>query len=535
MQTGAETQVSSVGYGGNPASLSINIDLPNDGSTYSAQFDLPTGIGGGALDASFRDFKFLVSILPNNGSATFTCIDGFDPATQQYGTTGQFLGAFKDYSPYYRNYRAIISPVSLDQLSFSGPKYHELKSDDLTLTYSAPHWKTAGPGELLFPSAAINVQAGARNYSLAYTSGSKATLAGKFKLSTDAPTNLPYRVRATSPGGINIPATLLTSGPLGELNLAPTESTTAFPAAISKFYDKSAAATAFNLNWELSVNNGAWTKLITTYHQLYLTKGDPNLVITPPPGSFELPLPGNLETAFYLACHLSNGKTLDDDIVTSIYDEFTDRQVYGIHKITGDPAGVPLNYWGEVERPEFQKRAGHLLTSGMAVCRGWANFLKQVISIHGIAASTFDLSVTSGISSSYGANGADRIGPAVFLLKPVVIPAGGTDSTLANPPFFFSGGSRIIAPSQGTADHKKLEWSGHSITGYNSAISGMMYFDPSYGTARAIAGSGFTAEQQFTFGLAGYRGKKTGLINSVYDRYWRVDSTHSDLTFTLAP
>jgi hypothetical protein len=36
----------------------------------------------------------------------------------------------------------------------------------------------------------------------------------------------------------------------------------------------------------------------------------------------------------------------------------------------------------------------------------------------------------------------------------------------------------------------------------------MMYFDPSYGTARAIAGGGFTAEQQFTFRLAGYRGQK---------------------------
>jgi Bacterial TSP3 repeat len=532
MQTGVETELNTIGYSGNPASLSTNIELPNDGSTYSAQLDLPA-FGNGIFDAPFRDFKFLVGISPNPGSGTFTCIEGFDPATQQYGTAGQFLGVPKQYNPNYENYRAIISPVSLDQLSFSGPKYHELKSDDLTLTYSAPHWKTAGPGELLFPSAAINVQAGARNYSLAYTSGSKATVAGKFQLSTAAPTNLPYRVRATSPGGISIPATLLTSGLLGELILAPTESTTAFPAGISKFYDKSAATTAFDLKWELSVNNGAWIRLINTYHQLYLTKNDPNLVASA--SSCATPLPGNLETAFYLACHLSNGKTLDDDIVTTIYDEFTDRQVYGVHKITGDPAGVSLNYHGDARR-EFLGRTGHLLTCGRSVCRGWADFLKQVISIHGITASTINLSVTPGISSSYGANGTIRNGASVFVLKPVIIPPAGADSAIGvEPPFYYSGGSSIVPPSQGTANHLAKQWSGHSITGYNSLASGMMYFDPSYGTALAIAGSGLTAEQKFTFGLAGYRGQKTGLFNNTYDRYWCVDAANSDLTFTPVP
>jgi hypothetical protein len=340
-----------------------------------------------------------------------------------------------------------------------------------------------------------------------------------------------YRQPTVCTCGITIPATPVAVSLTGELTLDPTESTTAFPAGISKFYDKSTAATALNLTWELSVNNGAWIKLITTYHQLYLTKGDPNLAPTSP---IEVPLPGNLETAFYLACNLSNGKTLDDDIVTSIYDEFTDRQVYGIHKITGDPAGVPLNYWGE-PRVEFQSRTGHLLTSGLAVCRGWADFLKQIISIHGIAASTVNLSVTSGISSSYGADGTIRNAASVFVLKPIVIPAAGADSTTAFPPFYFSGGSPIISPSQGTANHKALEWVGHSITGYNSVASGMMYFDPSYGTARAIVGSGFTAEQQFTFGLAGYRGQKTGVLNNVYDRWWNVDSAYSDLTFTPVP
>jgi hypothetical protein len=63
----------------------------------------------------------------------------------------------------------------------------------------------------------------------------------------------------------------------------------------------------------------------------------------------------------------------------------------------------------------------------------------------------------------------------------------------------------------------------------------MMYFDPSYGTARAIAGSGFTAEQQFTFGLAGYRGRKTDFFDNEYYRWWPVDSANSDLTFTPVP
>ena len=30
--------------------------------------------------------------------------------------------------------------VDLEEVSFSGTKYHELKSDDVSKTYSAPHW-----------------------------------------------------------------------------------------------------------------------------------------------------------------------------------------------------------------------------------------------------------------------------------------------------------------------------------------------------------------------------------------------------------
>jgi hypothetical protein len=47
------------------------------------------------------------------------------------------------------------------------------------------------------------------------------------------------------PRGITLPATPVAVSLTGELTLDPTESTTAFPAGISKFYDKSAAATAF--------------------------------------------------------------------------------------------------------------------------------------------------------------------------------------------------------------------------------------------------------------------------------------------------
>lgn len=123
----------------------------------------------------------------------------------------------------------------------------------------------------------------------------------------------------------------------------------------------------------------------------------------------------------------------------------------------------------------------------------------------------------------------------MFVLKPVSIPPAGADSAIGvDPPFYYSGGSSIIPPSQGIANYPAKQWDRHSITAYNSAVSGMMYFDPSYGTARAVAGSGFTAEQQFSFGLAGYRGQKTVLLTT-YDHYWRVDSANSDLTFTPVP
>ena len=62
-----------------------------------------------------------------------------------------------------RTYAAeYLLPVEIKELSFSGEDYYELKSDDLSDTYKAPHWGNRGGlnESIAFKKGAIRVNLG---------------------------------------------------------------------------------------------------------------------------------------------------------------------------------------------------------------------------------------------------------------------------------------------------------------------------------------------------------------------------------------
>ena len=114
--TGVETQVHVMAYTGSPPSVGNNISLPNDGSVYTIQADLPD-LSSSSLASGYRDFSFLITATPITGSAPFAAVNGFNPATNAIGTAGYILGTPpRIYNYLYINYRAVLAPIILEKI-----------------------------------------------------------------------------------------------------------------------------------------------------------------------------------------------------------------------------------------------------------------------------------------------------------------------------------------------------------------------------------------------------------------------------------
>jgi Bacterial TSP3 repeat len=117
LATGVETLVyTTADYGGTMFALNETVTLPNlandPNKRYNAQIDLPV-IGIGIFDQPFRRWSFFINITASVGSAPFVGVNGFEPISQTFGTSGNILRAFNLYNPQFENYRAVIEPVTV--------------------------------------------------------------------------------------------------------------------------------------------------------------------------------------------------------------------------------------------------------------------------------------------------------------------------------------------------------------------------------------------------------------------------------------
>ncbi len=116
VSTGAETLAHVLTYTGAPPFAVSTANLPNDGSIYTIQAEMPD-LSSSSLVAGFKDFSFLISATPDTGSAPFVAVNGFDPATNTLGSVGHILGTpARIYSAAYTAYRAVISPIILEKV-----------------------------------------------------------------------------------------------------------------------------------------------------------------------------------------------------------------------------------------------------------------------------------------------------------------------------------------------------------------------------------------------------------------------------------
>jgi len=375
-----------------------------------------------------------------------------------------------------------LLPVKIKEVSFAGANYHELKKDDMSVTYSAPHWMDKdGNGN---PTDTTN---GERNYSVAYTRNTKPKIGSQLNIN-GLPNNLVIKLRAKGSDGVEVPETVAqTNG--NEVSLTPTATSTDWPNTI-KYYDRSDTNKAFSLDWEIKISNGNWLQVAATRHQVYLTLDDPVTTL-------------RQETLFYLSAKNADGDNTEAAARDSMYGEFTDRVVTRLD-------GVQMTYW--MNNNMGCTNSSDLLArnDGNGNCQSWGSFFRDMLRIHGINADRIRVWPKTGDSS-------------------VIVKDWQFNQPSSGPPqhpYIENLDALDLAgiPGQGNPNPPGL-FNGHWIT-----KSGGHYYDPSYGTAAVKGGNidkkyedgafdGFGAQYQNSAGaiIRGIRKNNSGsaLISEV--------------------
>jgi hypothetical protein len=332
--------------------------------------------------------------------------------------------------------RIFLLPVELEKISFDGTEYYELKKDDLTETYSAPHW----------------IKADATNESVAFKRNSKPEVEAFFKL--DAPDDLlaKIKIKGVASDGVEFPEQALVRDG-GSVKYPMKEASSAFPKAI-KFYDRDDDAKAFKIDWQISIDGGAFTSIGESKHQVYLTLEKPVTAL-------------RQETLFYLGAKNADGDNAEAAARDSMYSEFTDRNVKRLDE-------VQMTYWANNDDGEAQM--GCVDTPGLLVaedgngnCQSWGGLFRDILRVHGIDADRIRVWPKAGDSS-------------------VIVKDWRFEEPPSGPPRhpYIEGLNAFDLPGipgQGNPDPPRV-FNGHWIT-----KSGGHYYDPSYGTPAVKEGN----------------------------------------------
>ncbi len=293
---------------------------------------------------------------PQNGTVTLNPDGSF--------TYNPFPGFRGTDSFSYRAFDGISSSaISTVFLNIDGPEVtlksvtfeneHEISSDvpnqagNYTI-FKERHWLDAN----LDGDADDN---GDRKWPVAYTRGTRYQASVEVVL--DAPwQGPPPLIRGDGPTLLDIPSTVAQVQGTS-VSLANVQATAAFPNTV-KYYN------TFDISWQISVDGGkSWSQVGTSSNELYLTWNNP----------LSSPL---FWTVVHIGSKNADGKALAEDVVSMIWNEFSDRNVRRRD-------GTRLTYWKNGNQCVATDTKS-LLRDTDGQCGSWAEFLIDVISGQGI-------------------------------------------------------------------------------------------------------------------------------------------------------
>jgi hypothetical protein len=272
-------------------------------------------------------------------------------------------------------YGTLIDKVTLlsteiKEVRFAGStasNYHELKSDDGSIIYNAPHWVDVdGDG-----TATTSVSSGEKNYPISFTRNTKPKVGGEFKI-VGLPSGQALKIKASSDQGLQIPEISVTPAASGAITLPLTTVSNNLINSIQ--FHNADDNTAFKIDWEISIGNGRWIVLGSTKHTVYITMADPITTATVL----------MRETLFSIGCRNAKGLgTGTQAIVDAIYSDFkSDKNVQKVKQSSGTLDGVAMTFHGNPNTAG--STTSDLLSSGDGACGAWAKLFIDVLRSQGI-------------------------------------------------------------------------------------------------------------------------------------------------------
>ena len=179
-----------------------------------------------------------------------------------------FSGGGDDIENYTETVQQTLIRMFPQEVAFDGDHYHELKSDDKTKTYAAPHWVDVdGDG-----SAKTGNVEGEKNYPVAFTRGSQIQVKAKFKL-VGFEGSEQIHVSGIGPG-FSLEEQAITVGEGGVVSYPVTTSTGGVADHV-EFYNAEDES-AFVIQWKVRFGDDPTPRMLaTTKHTVYITFADP--------------------------------------------------------------------------------------------------------------------------------------------------------------------------------------------------------------------------------------------------------------------
>jgi hypothetical protein len=253
----------------------------------------------------------------------------------------------------------LLLPTQIQSLSFNVAPTHRLQPDDGAVNFQAPHWVDDNQDGI----ARTNPPNNERNYPVAFNCNSGLSLSGQISIK-GVPPNATVLARAYSNTNVTIPATELSALSDGLFQLPTVSSSGTFPNSIQCYFQKD--NTAFTLQWEVQINGGAWSKIGSTKHTVYLTLGTPSESIST----------YRKETLFHLACKHARGVTQAADVFAKIWSAFhLDQKIARVD-------GKPLRYYADYNSESATTY--ELLQTQDGQCGAWVKLLIDAQRVHGI-------------------------------------------------------------------------------------------------------------------------------------------------------
>lgn len=351
-----------------------------------------------------------------------------------------------------------ILDIKAAEVSFSGTGQHEVRKDDDSGGYTAPHWQDNSS-----PPNGTGTDAGDRRFPVSFTGGSKITASAQLRIKPDPPAGTDVRLRALGPG-FDFPAKAAAQSP-GFLDYPATEATTALSAGVG-FLDPMV------LNWQVSVDGGTnWRKAGQTGNRVYATLADP------------VAGAALFETVLDIGARNAAGKATDADAVAAIWSDFQGPIPGVLRKVKdgfNQADGQEMRYWLDASDPNLPvvratcQLLPHMVNpavtqfNGVGTCVAWSQLFKETLRAQGISGAAILRVLPIYNPQTTGA----------LLVKNWTFATTGT-APAGCAPFSFGPGEasdQAGAPGQGTANPPG-GFESHFIVGFGGS-----FYDPSYGS-----------------------------------------------------